>query len=184
MILASNFLSVACISFLIFVHWKKGPKCWLKFSHYIFYVVLLLNYLIIPAINIIVCTFLFINPNWDLKAQTAESYVLFFFAVCCMRVVEYFTMVRRTVVLDARIYVESRREFEALEQNELQSRMESLLGEQGDASRSRANTIREILNETSYESYRDRPRGYGQGDVRLGKHLDMDDSIYSLGFLA
>lgn len=34
------------------------------------------------------------------------------------------------------------------------------------------------------ESYFERERGYGQGDIRIGHSLEMDDSVYSLGFLS
>jgi len=34
------------------------------------------------------------------------------------------------------------------------------------------------------ESYFVRDRGYGQGDIRIGGFVEMDDSIYSLGFLS
>jgi len=33
-------------------------------------------------------------------------------------------------------------------------------------------------------SYKNRPRGYGQGDVRLGESLEVSDDIYSLGFIS
>lgn len=33
-------------------------------------------------------------------------------------------------------------------------------------------------------SYLDRPRGYGQGDVRVGEHIDVGEDIYSLGFIS
>jgi hypothetical protein len=49
-------------------------------------------------------------------------------------------------------------------------------------SRFKARTILELLPNSM--SYRERERGYGQGDVRLGTFLEMDDSIYSLGFLS
>lgn len=32
--------------------------------------------------------------------------------------------------------------------------------------------------------YKEIDRGYGQGDPRLGNVIEMDDSIYSLGFLS
>lgn len=48
--------------------------------------------------------------------------------------------------------------------------------------RFRALSIKELLPENT--SYLDRERGYGQGDVRIGTSIEMDDSIYSLGFLS
>lgn len=109
-ILMSNFLSVFCITFLIFVSWKKGPKLWLMISPYFFFCVLAMNYLIIPIINILISTFLICNPNWDLQAQTSESFVIFFYIICFMRVFEYFTIIRRTVLVDAKNFIATKRD--------------------------------------------------------------------------
>mgnify|MGYP006082051517 CR=1 FL=1 len=48
--------------------------------------------------------------------------------------------------------------------------------------RYRAAIIKEQLHMT--ESYFERDRGYGQGNYRIGQSLEMEDSIYSLGFLS
>jgi len=51
-----------------------------------------------------------------------------------------------------------------------------------DVAKHRAFTIKEQLH--MQESYFERDRGYGQGNIRIGESLEMDDSIYSLGFLS
>jgi uncharacterized membrane protein len=66
-ILISNFISAFCITFLIFVHWKKGPDWWLKVSHKVFFTLLLINYVFIPLINVIISAFYIVSPNIDLK---------------------------------------------------------------------------------------------------------------------
>lgn len=95
------------------MHWKKGPAWWLKYSHYVFFVLLLINYLILPIINIVVSFFYIVYPSVDLKQQSIESYVIFIFIVCISRVIEYFVQIRRTVVLDARIYLQTKAEIES-----------------------------------------------------------------------
>jgi len=69
-ILASNFISLFCITFLIFVPWKKGPAWYIKISHVIFYVLLLTNYLIIPIANLGIALFFILDPSYDLKEQS------------------------------------------------------------------------------------------------------------------
>ncbi len=95
------------------MHWKKGPAWWLKYSHYVFFVLLLINYLILPIINIVVSFFYIVYPSVDLKEQSIESYVIFILIVCISRVIEYFVQIRRTVVLDARIYLQTKAEIES-----------------------------------------------------------------------
>lgn len=96
---------MACISFLIFVPWKKGPTWYLKFSHYLFYGMLLTNYVILPLANIGVQTYFICWKAIDLEIEPIESYIIFFNIVCFMRLVEFVTIVRRTVLLDARIFL-------------------------------------------------------------------------------
>lgn len=57
----SSFISVICITFLIFVPWKKGPKNYLKISPMLFFILLISNYLIVPIINLGVFTFYVAN---------------------------------------------------------------------------------------------------------------------------
>lgn len=105
---------------LIFVHWKKGTPTWTKISPYIFFLVLIMNYIIVPGLNIVLSIYLFISPSYTLTEQTSESFVVFFFTVCLMRVIEYFTLVRRSVVLDARIFLENKATLDSLTREELE----------------------------------------------------------------
>ena len=66
---------------------------------------LITNYLILPIINIFVALYLIIDPKVDLKKIAVESYVVFFLVVSTGRVLEYITLIRRTVVLDAKNYL-------------------------------------------------------------------------------
>lgn len=110
MIVASNFISVVCITFLIFVHWKKGPAWWLKISDKVFFFFLLMNYIIIPTVNNIATIYFILDPNINLKTHSIESYIIFFNVICFMRMIEYVTIVRRTVLLDAKVFIQIREE--------------------------------------------------------------------------
>jgi hypothetical protein len=104
-ILLSNIIAAFCITFLIFVHWKKGAEWWLKISYIVFYVLLLTNYVILPLVNVGIFVFFIIAPAINLKDETIESYVIFINIICLLRLIEYATLVRRSVLLDARIYI-------------------------------------------------------------------------------
>lgn len=67
LILFSNIIAAFCITFLIFVHWKKGSEMWLKISYIVFYVLLLTNYVILPMVNVLISVFFMVWPGIDLK---------------------------------------------------------------------------------------------------------------------
>lgn len=97
-----------CIIFLIFVPWKKGPEWYLRISPTIFYVLVLMNYLILPLGNLGLSAFYVIDPKYDLKTQVIQSWVVFYNVVNFSRVLEYFFIIRRTILLDAKNYLAAR----------------------------------------------------------------------------
>lgn len=98
-----------CIIFLIFVPWKKGPEWYLRISPKIFKVLILLNYLVIPLGNLGLSAFYVIDPKYDLKTQVIQSWVVFYNIVNFSRVLEYFFIIRRTILLDAKNYLAARK---------------------------------------------------------------------------
>lgn len=95
--------------FLIFVPWKKGPDCYLKISPYIFYTMMYLNYVILPVGNIGLSTYYTVNPHYNLKIKPMESWVIFFTVVCFSRVVEFYSSIKKLVMDDARIFLQTRK---------------------------------------------------------------------------
>ena len=74
----------------------------------IVYILLITNYLIIPIGNLGMAVFFIVDPAYDLKGQTVQSWVVFYNIVCFSRILEFFTMIRRTVLIDARNYLAAR----------------------------------------------------------------------------
>lgn len=181
-ILVSNVVSACCITFLIFVSWKKGPEWWLNISPYFFFVALVINYLIIPIMNILLSLVLICDPKVNLKNQTAESFYVFFMIICISRVVEYFILIRRSILLDARIYLQSTKELYEKPELELQSMLNELKSG-ASFDETAVNHLESILN-MRFAQYSDKVRGYGAGNIRIGSYIEMDDSIYSLGFIS
>ena len=109
-ILFSNNLSLFAITFLIFVPWKKGPEWYLKISPKIFFVFIYLNYVILPLGNIGYSAYQFTQfKNLDLNGLSEQSWVIFFTIVCFSRVTEFFSSIKKIVMDDARIYIETRK---------------------------------------------------------------------------
>ena len=72
------------------------------------YILLITNYLIIPIANLGLALFFILDPSYDLKNQSIQSWVVFFNIVCITRILEFFTMIRKTVLIDAKNYLAAR----------------------------------------------------------------------------
>lgn len=87
------------------MHWKKGPELYLKFSPYLFYLNMYLNYVIIPLGNIGLSAYYTFNKSYDLKQKPLESWVIFVTIICFSRIVEFFGSIKKIVLDDARIFL-------------------------------------------------------------------------------
>jgi hypothetical protein len=161
-IAATQLVSCFCITFLIFVHWKKGPDWYLKYSHKVFFILLLLNYLILPGLNVAFFLFYIIWPGINLKQQSIESYIIFVSIVCLMRIFEFVTLIRRSVLLDAKIFLETAKNVHEQSAEALKEELLKASEDEQNMSNERRATInmtKEILGEKV--PYLKRVRGYG-----------------------
>lgn len=193
-ILLSNYLSLAAIGFLIFCPWKKGPEWYLKFSPVLFYTLMYLNYVILPLINFLLFIYFTLNPNYDLINFPLESWIVFFSIICFTRLCEFFFSLKKIVMDDARIYLQTRR---LKEQGQLQQLIDSADAEAEEAEDENiddsqpidpdAKALRKVIVELKNDdcqSYLSRTRTYGEGEVRIGDTLTLNDDIYSIGFIS
>jgi hypothetical protein len=109
LVFISNIISLLAITFLIFIPWKKGPDFYTKISPVIFYILMYLNYVVLPIGNILMSTYFTVNPNYNLKIVPLESWIIFFTIVCVSRLTEFFGSIKKIVMDDARIFLETRR---------------------------------------------------------------------------
>lgn len=89
--------------------WKKGPEWYLKISLIFFFILIYVNYVILPVSNIGLSAFFILNPKYNLKVIPMESWVVFFTVVCFSRVLEFFMSLKKIIMDDARIYIETRK---------------------------------------------------------------------------
>lgn len=76
--LGSNFVTTICVTILIFVSWQKGSRCWQKIAPKVFYILLLLNFVIVPAINVAAQIFIAAYPPVIARESYWESFLVFF----------------------------------------------------------------------------------------------------------
>lgn len=198
-ILASNYISLFAITFLIFAPWKKGPECYLKFSPVLFYSMMYLNYVILPLFNFVLFIYYTADPRFDLKAFPLESWIVFFSIICFTRLTEFFFSLKKIVMDDARIYLQTRRlkdqgQLEQLvddqaekenENDEAQETGEPDVDpkEKMDPEQKALKKVIQDLNNDDCE-YMTRTRVYGEGEVRIGEQLTLNEDIYSIGFIS
>jgi len=64
---------------------------------------------ILPIGNIGLSIYFILNPKFNLKVIPMESWVVFFTIVCFSRVMEFFVSLKKIIMDDARIYIETRK---------------------------------------------------------------------------
>lgn len=105
----TNFLTLICVTTLIFASWQKGSQCWQRFAPGFFYLLVILNFLIFPAINIIYQVFIAAYPVVICRDSYWESFLVFFMVSCVGKPIQYFVTIRTTFIRDARSYIETRK---------------------------------------------------------------------------
>jgi len=141
-----------------------------------------LNYVILPVSNIGLSAFFTINPKYNLKVIPMESWVVFFTVVCFSRVMEFFMSLKKIIMDDARIYIETRKLQLAgtLDVNNVQSPLSNI--SRYDEKRRQNMAITELRNDEV--GYMGRKRAYGEGEIRISKALYLSEDIYSMGFMS
>lgn len=140
-----------------------------------------LNYVLIPLANIGLSAYYTLDPRYDLKQKPLESWVIFFTVVCFARNVEFFSSIKKAVLDDARIFLETRKLQEEGKLEELERENDIIENVQGEALLERKAII-ELTNDDY--SYMKRQRSYGEGEIRIGTSLILSEDIYSIGFIA
>lgn len=173
----SNSISAPCIAILVFIHWKKGPEWWLKISPKIYFCFLITIFIILPIFNVGLAIIFFIVPSFNLTDQPIESFCVLFFVLYLIRIAEFFTWVKRSVVDDARIY---------LENLSFDKDQQKILAEDADKEDLLDKKKAKVLEQMEASlTYLTRQRQYGNGEVRIGKNLlEFSEDIYSLCYVS
>ena len=64
-----------------------------------------INYVILPAGNIILSIYFTVNPKYNLKVVPLESWVVFFTVVCFSRITEFYSSIKKIILDDVRIFI-------------------------------------------------------------------------------
>jgi hypothetical protein len=106
--LYSNFITMICVTILIFVSWQKGSQCWQRAAPKVFFMLILMNFIIVPGINITYQVFIAAYPPVIARESYWESFLVFFMVACCAKPIQYFFIVKKSFVIDARAYIANR----------------------------------------------------------------------------
>lgn len=91
----TTLLNALSATFVMFVHWQKGPAWYRKFSPYLFFGILMFVYVLSPISMLLFCAGILIKmPN---KQWYSGIYFMYFLFVYAFRLGEYFSKVRPLV---------------------------------------------------------------------------------------
>jgi hypothetical protein len=93
--LISNVVTTICVTILIFVSWQKGSQWWQKIAPKVFYMLILVNFVIVPVINIFYQTFIAAYPKVKVTDSYWESFLVFFMVACCAKPIQFWFIVRK-----------------------------------------------------------------------------------------
>jgi hypothetical protein len=99
---ASCIISSIVIWLLIFVSWQKGPQIWLDHSAKVYSGLLFLIFIIIPIGCLITIGVTFQDESGFAKNQITA---IFFVASFSIRPIEFYTLVWKTVIYEAKYYL-------------------------------------------------------------------------------
>lgn len=60
-----------------------------------------------PLVNVVYQIWMILTPELDLENELVESYVIFCFVLYVLRIVEFFTVIRRSIVEDAQVHLKN-----------------------------------------------------------------------------
>lgn len=140
-----------------------------------------LNYVILPVGNMGLSTYFTLNPNYDLKIKPLESWVIFFTVVCFSRVFEFFSSIKKIVLDDARIFLQTRKVLLEGQLDDLIQENDAIENKTGDANFTKKAIL--LLTQDS-KNYMKRIRTYGEGEIRINQAIYLHDDIYSIGFVS
>lgn len=80
-ILICNYISVFSVFLMIFISWKKGCRLWVKIAPYLYYVLMINLYLVMPAANTLFATALILYPSINLKLSIFESWLVLYLVI-------------------------------------------------------------------------------------------------------
>ena len=103
-VLYCNAISTFCCTTLIFVHWKKGSKCWRNIAPYYFFVLTIILYLAVPLANLGGGLYVGANPKYDLLNNYNMPYLMFYYVTCVSRLTDFFSFIRPKPLKDAILY--------------------------------------------------------------------------------
>ena len=186
-ILFCNYCSVIMIFMLLFISWKKGPEWWTSRSPKIYYGMVLTMFVILPSINFIWSFYTICDPRLPLRDSPNENWIVLYTVICVARIIEYFTTIRKVHIHDARIFIETQKQMKETNIEQLEEFIQTGEAEKAGVLASheqKRKTVHMKAMASERKPYMEQVRFYGEGEIRVGTSLNLNDDIYSLGFIS
>lgn len=147
-------------------------------------------YLLIPLTNISFFLYIWFKPTIDNKDSVYESWFFVYFIINLARILSFFTSIKNTFLKEALNFNEIRILIQdmpasAITQLKLKTEKESVkeLKKSSSVNLWRSLLLDQLQSADQYTPYIHQKRKYGEGDIRIGQCLVLDDDIYSFTFM-
>ena len=101
MILYCNYTSVVVDFFLIFISWKKGPKCWKAAAPFLYLGLTVIVYILFPLMNFGMQIYITANPSIQNRESYFESWAIFYAVLCISKLLEFWFSIKPSIVKDS-----------------------------------------------------------------------------------
>jgi len=119
LILYVCYFSVVVDFLLIFISWKKGPKYWKTAAPFLYLVLIGISDLLLPLVNICLQFYFLFDKSIQMRNKNFESWAIAYQVLCFEKICSLFLTIRTTVINDAIIFYNIRKQIENLTDEEI-----------------------------------------------------------------
>ncbi len=162
-------------------------RCYTKFAPYVFFAMVIVNYTVVPVSFIALNLFSMSTSDVDFKHSYYASWFVFYMVVSCSKILEFIFVIQRVYLKDAYHYWIVANKIQSLDDQQRKRLLapDSKVILDADFSpevRQSADHILQTLRSLKVP-YIKQKRKYGEGERRLGQHLELRQGIYSFAFV-
>ena len=166
---------------------ERSGKCYTKFAPYVFFALVIIDYTVMPLSYIALNLYSMNTHNFDFKHSYYASWFVFYMIVSCSKIFDFIFVIKSVFLKDAYHYwvVDSKiKSLDDQQRRQLLAHDSKAVLDTDDFSPEVRQSVEHILKtiRSVKGPYNKQKRRYGEGERRLGQHLELEKGIYSFAF--
>lgn len=166
---------------------ERSGKCYTKFAPYVFFALVILDYTVMPLSYIALNLYSMNTPNFEFKHSYYASWFVFYMIVSCSKIFDFIFLIKSVFLKDAYHYWVVDSKIKSLDEQQrrlLLAHDSKAVLDTDDFSPEVRQSVDHILKtiRSVKGPYINQKRRYGEGERRLGQHLELRRGIYSFAF--